>query len=272
VSALDEAIDDLYRLPLGEFTAARNALAKTLKPPDKARIQGLAKPTVVPWAVNQLYWSARPAYDRAMKAGAALRTAQIGALEGRPSHIAKAADAHREAVREAATRALALGAKHDQHPQAEVVTRMIEALSLSPETPAHPGRLTEIVQPSGFEALAGLDPLRITGFRPAPPSVSKATARHDEHSPAADTEAANRHAQAQAAVQAAEASLARLRQQADRAQQLLATAEARVVEARDAAKRADGAVTDADADLARAREALAENPPPAGRTRQQRRV
>ncbi len=31
MSALDAKIDDLYRLPLSEFTGARNALAKTLK-------------------------------------------------------------------------------------------------------------------------------------------------------------------------------------------------------------------------------------------------
>jgi hypothetical protein len=59
VSALDAKIDDLYKLPLSEFTSARNALAKTLGKDDGAKIvKALEKPTVVPWAVNQVYWRA----------------------------------------------------------------------------------------------------------------------------------------------------------------------------------------------------------------------
>src|SRR5262245_4522723 len=80
---LESKIDDLYGLPLAEFTAARNALAKTVTGPDKERVRTLAKPTVVPWAVNQLYWRSRPAYDKLMKSGEKLRAAQLAALDGR---------------------------------------------------------------------------------------------------------------------------------------------------------------------------------------------
>jgi len=80
VSALDAKIDDLYRLPLSEFTGARNALAKTLTGDEAKRVRALEKPTVVPWAVNQVYWRARSTYDRLMKSGEKLRAAQIAAL------------------------------------------------------------------------------------------------------------------------------------------------------------------------------------------------
>ena len=87
VSALDAKIDDLYRLPLGEFTGARNALAKSLSKDDAKLVKALEKPTVVPWAVNQVYWRARSTYDRLMKSGEKLRAAQIAALEGRAADV-----------------------------------------------------------------------------------------------------------------------------------------------------------------------------------------
>ena len=43
----DQPIDDLYRGPLVEFTAARNALVKTLRGADASRIRKLVKPSVV---------------------------------------------------------------------------------------------------------------------------------------------------------------------------------------------------------------------------------
>ena len=54
----EEQIDELYSLPLGEFTARRNALAKELKDAgDKeaaAAVKSAAKPTLAAWVVNQL--------------------------------------------------------------------------------------------------------------------------------------------------------------------------------------------------------------------------
>ena len=94
-------IDDLYRAPLNEFTGARNALAKTLSGDDAKRVRALAKPTLVPWAVNQVYWHARAAFDRLMKSGERLRKAQIAALEGRSADVRAASEAHRHAIAEA---------------------------------------------------------------------------------------------------------------------------------------------------------------------------
>jgi hypothetical protein len=156
--SLDAQIDELYQLPLGEFTAARNALAKTLTGADASRVKRLEKPTVVPWAVNQLYWHDRSAWDRLMKIGAGLRTAQIAALEGKKTDVRKAGEAHRKALAEAVERATELAAKHDAKPGAEPLARMLEALSISAAPLPHPGRLTDVVQPAGFEALTGVTP------------------------------------------------------------------------------------------------------------------
>src|SRR5918998_1397371 len=95
-------IDDLYGLPLDEFTAARNALAKELakaKDPRAAEVKGLAKPSVAAWAVNQLARRRRKDVDALLDAGARLREAQAGALGGGdPAELREALRAERDAV------------------------------------------------------------------------------------------------------------------------------------------------------------------------------
>jgi hypothetical protein len=156
MSSLDAKIDDLYSRPLAEFTQTRNALAKTLTGADAARVKRLAKPAIVPWAINQLYWHARPVYDRVMKTGERLRHAQIAALEGKSADVRSAADAHRTAVAEAVKQAERFASDAGSHPGVDALTRTLESLSLAPTPPGEPGRLTEVLQPSGFEALAGI--------------------------------------------------------------------------------------------------------------------
>ena len=79
-ATLDPKIDDLYKVPLEEFTVARAALAKTLKGADAHLVKRLQKPTIVPWAANQVYWKARDTYDKVRTSGEQLRRAQIAAL------------------------------------------------------------------------------------------------------------------------------------------------------------------------------------------------
>jgi len=52
--ALDSALERLYGVPLDEFTATRNALAKELTGADAKHIKTLKKPNVAAWALNQL--------------------------------------------------------------------------------------------------------------------------------------------------------------------------------------------------------------------------
>lgn len=160
MSALDAKIDELYQRPPGEFTAARNALAKTLKGDDAKLVKALAKPAAVPWAVNQLYWHARSAYERLMKSGQKLRAAQIAALEGRHGDVRAAGDAHRRAIGEAVAEAERLAATAGVKPGADALARTFESLSLAPSAQTA-GRLTEALQPAGFEALLGVSPSEV---------------------------------------------------------------------------------------------------------------
>jgi len=182
VPSLDSRIDDLYKVPLNEFVAERTALAKSLTGEDARAVKALPKPTVVPWAVNQLYWRARDVYARMLKAGEKLRDAQLTALKGRTADVRGVTTAHRQAVAEAVKTASRIAADTDAHPDPEPLARMLEALSLQ-KTPAEPhGRLIKPLQPQGFEALAGV------AIKPAAlvqrPHLVKATPAPPPRSPA----------------------------------------------------------------------------------------
>lgn len=151
---LDAEIDELYRLAPGGFTAARNELAKTLNGDQRARVRALGKPTNVAWAVNQVYWRDRVLFDRLVKAGDQLRSAQIAALKGGKSDVRAATSAQRAALADAVAAADRHAREARLGADADEVTRTLDALSLSPES-VTPGRLTEALQPSGFEMLLG---------------------------------------------------------------------------------------------------------------------
>ena len=172
MSALDSRIDDLYQQPLDDFVSARTALAKTLTGDDAKRVKALAKPTVVPWAVNQVYWRARPTFDAVMKTGERLRKAQIAALEGKGTDVRAAGEAHRRAVADAVKAAERLAASDGSKPSPDALMRTFEALSLSSGHREAPGRLTRPLQPAAFEALAGVK-LKAPPAPPPPPKLSK---------------------------------------------------------------------------------------------------
>ena len=105
--ALDKDIDRLYGLPLGEFTAARNALAGRLrKEGDREaaeEVKGLKKPSEPAWAVNQLARANKRKMTALLEAGERLREAHqaAGGRGGRDEMRAAIAD-ERERVRELA--------------------------------------------------------------------------------------------------------------------------------------------------------------------------
>src|SRR5688572_22103876 len=150
----DDDVAGLYKLPLGEFTAARNALAKKLGPA-AGDVRTLEKPNVAAWAVNQLYWQRRPAYDALIRAAQAMRTAHTQMLSGRKADVPQADNAHREAIRAAtqSIRELAQGAGETLSPGTmEAVAETLRSLP-SDDTP---GRLTKPLSPLGFGALLGI--------------------------------------------------------------------------------------------------------------------
>jgi colicin import membrane protein len=231
--SLDGKIDDLYRQPLDAFVTARNALAKTVTGDDAKRVRALVKPTVVPWAVNQVYWQARATYDRLIKSGERLRAAQIASLEGRRgADVREAGDAHRKALADAVKAAERIAAAAAANPPADALMRTFETLSLASEPPEPPGRLTKPLQPSGFEALAGVTPLArpaaAGAARPFPASARSEAERASAGPDKKRTEADRRKERAaeeaarkrEAAIKAAAAALAR----AEAAEQLARTA------------------------------------------------
>ena len=159
---LDDEIDDLFRLSLAEFTGARNALAARLKKEGRAndadRVKLLTKPSVSAWAVNQLYWSHREAFDQLIATGKRFRSTPRG---GKAADMRDSLDARREALvqlSELAAELLRDGGHNSSPETLHRVTTTLEALSahaLVGDGPT-PGRLTSDVDPPSFESLASL--------------------------------------------------------------------------------------------------------------------
>jgi hypothetical protein len=239
--SIDAKIDDLYRQPLETFVPARNALAKTLSGADATRVRALAKPTIVPWAVNQVYWRARPTYDKVIKSGERLRAAQIASLEGRRgADVREAGEAHRRALADAVKEAERLATEAGSSPAADALMRTFEALSLASGSPEPPGRLTKPLQPAGFEALAGVTPVpregvtrEVRGATPPERGIriqpDREPSKPDRRKERAAAEAARRHA---AALKQAESELARAEAAEQRAREAWDAAHDELLKAR----------------------------------------
>src|SRR5882724_5924887 len=167
---LEDDVDALYRLPLAEFTAARNTLAAMLKKDGRGdekaeaeRVKGLVKPSISAWAVNQLYWNHRDTFDRLMATGERFRQAQASRLARKVADMRGALDARRDALSHLSDLATALLRNAGHNPTPETIHRItttLEAMSAYATLPdaSRPGRLTHDVDPPGFESLAALIP------------------------------------------------------------------------------------------------------------------
>jgi len=158
----EEDVDVLFTLPLSEFIGARNALAARLKKAghgDQAnQVKALAKPSISAWAVNQLYWQHRQAFDQLTSTGQRFRKAQTAR---KVADIHETLDARREALAHLSelTTTLLRGAGHNPSPETlHRIATTLEALSVYASLPGGPrsGRLTQDVDPPGFDSLASL--------------------------------------------------------------------------------------------------------------------
>lgn len=164
-SNLDDEIDGLFRLPLAEFTSARNTLAARLKKEGRAndadRVKLLAKPSISAWTVNQLYWNHRKAFDQLMASGRRLRPAQKLRVAGKVAGMRDSLDARREALvnlSELATALLHEAGSNSSPDTLRRITTTLEAMSahaLLPNGPT-PGRLSQDLDPPSFDSLASL--------------------------------------------------------------------------------------------------------------------
>lgn len=169
-SNLDTDVDALFRLPLAEFTGARNALAARLKKSgraeekaDAARVKALAKPSISAWAVNQLYWNHRDAFDQLIASGERFHKAQTSRSAGKAADMRTALDTRRESLTHLTALATSLLRDGGQNPALDTIRRItttLEALSAYAQRSDAPqaGRLTADVDPPGFELFGGSVP------------------------------------------------------------------------------------------------------------------
>jgi hypothetical protein len=159
-------LDELYGLPLEEFTAARNELARRLEKlgdPSAADVRRLAKPTLPVWAINQLARREPLAVRRLLAAGAALRKAQERALRpGGAASLGKAQAELRDVARRLTDGARGVLADAGRPATAATLDRIAASLSAGATDEAaraalKAGRLEAELEASGFEALAGME-------------------------------------------------------------------------------------------------------------------
>jgi hypothetical protein len=146
-------IDHLYQLPLSEFTAARNELAKK-SGADGAAIKALPKPSVPAWAVNQLYWTDRRAYDRLTTASERVRAGHAQSLKGKKVDLAALELQHDAAIKQAADRVRDILARTGDPATPATMKAVVDTLRSLPG--GEPGRLARTLAPMGFDALGAL--------------------------------------------------------------------------------------------------------------------
>ena len=258
--APDEEIDRLYGLPLDEFTRARDELARRVRQAgDGARaaeIKQLRKPSLPAWVVNRLARQRELDVQRLVKAGERLADAQAEAIR------AQSGDAFLDARRDQrqALEALAAGAREilvDGGHSATAVDRVLATLRAGSFTEdgralLKSGRLTEELEPPGFEALAGLE-------IPAGPPRPRERPAKAAAPPAAKPEQPARAEQPRRRELANEAR----RRVRDRQRELsalekrAATAERRAAQLRDQLQDAEAAASELDGQRRRVEEELA---------------
>lgn len=149
----DRDIDRLYQLPLTEFTAARNALARDAGGGAGA-IKALTKPSVPAWAVNQLYWRERKAYDKLARASERVRAGHAQALKGRKVDLATLELQHAAAIKDAADRIRDILTRTGDAATPMTMKAVVDTLRALPG--GEPGRLAQALAPIGFGAFGAL--------------------------------------------------------------------------------------------------------------------
>ena len=276
---VEEAVAGLYRLPLDEFVAARDRLARQLRAAGDReaarRVAALRRPSVSAWAANQLAQAAPHAMAELLEVGAALAQAQQDALAGRPGaarRLRSTSAQLRAAISRLSQRAETLLLRAGHAASDATVGRLAATLQAAAtgDQPTRAalaeGRLAGDLDPAGFglpveAALADAAP------PPAAPEAGRAGARRDQARLAAQRalERTGQAAeQARAALEQAKAMVAGQRQAAraarQRAEELADTAQDLAEQAADAAataeqarQRAEAAERDAEALADRAR-------------------
>ena len=254
MAKLEDDLNNLFKLPLNEFIAARKTLFSQLKKSGQAtdaeRVKSLAKPSVSAWTVNQLYWHHREPFEELLGSGQRFRKAQAS---GKIVEMRVALEARREALAHLSKLASELLSDVGQNPSLDTIRRItstLEGVSASASLDgATLGRLTKDVDPPGFESFAsfagtaGVSPVHsttgTTGVPPASRSKKSSTDSTKERQKSTVAEQSRLEESRQRKLAAAKASLqnakrslseARARAQSLEAQQKKADARAKEAE------------------------------------------
>jgi DNA repair exonuclease SbcCD ATPase subunit len=186
-SKLDTEIQRLYGLPFGEFTAARNTLAKELKKQgDKEgseEVAALPKPTVSAWAVNHLFTTDSERMEELLASGERARKALRSILSGGdPGALRDAIQEARDLANELRDRAAEAVTEESRKPGPAIVDRIatnLQSLAFSPaaEPVIQRGWMDVDLPPPGFEVLAGLQLAGLPKRAAKPPKPAPAPAK-----------------------------------------------------------------------------------------------
>jgi hypothetical protein len=130
----EDAVDELYALPLDEFTPRRDELAKELRATGKrdgaAWVKALRKPSAAAWLVNQLARTQKSDARRLLEKGDALRVSQERALARQASReeLAGATQEHAEAMRMLLSKAPGFLDRRGASPSQTTLERAAETL------------------------------------------------------------------------------------------------------------------------------------------------
>ena len=207
--AVEQAARELYGLPPGEFTGARDARVKELRkqgePEAADAVKALRKPTVAAWALNQLARTRSEDVARLIAAGEKLRSAQEELLGGGDrSAFQDAAGAERELVAELTADATTLASEAGERSGGlrEKVAETLHAAALDEQTAEElrAGRLTREREAIGGFGEPGGGPAPTPSRRkPGPKREPKPKKPSSKSAAAGDGDAAERRQQLAAA-------------------------------------------------------------------------
>jgi hypothetical protein len=173
--------DELYGLPLPDFTPARDAKAKELKGTDLAKpVKALKKPSLAAWVVNLLVRRDTAQVEQVLSVGEALREAQAS-MSG---------DALRELTRQrrqltaAVTTQARRTAREEGTKVTDAVADQVEATLTAAMVDAECARAVRSGMLVAALATTGLDPADVAGAVALPEALGfEATAREAEPPP-----------------------------------------------------------------------------------------
>ena len=252
---IDEVADELYGLPLEEFTAARTRHEKDAKAAgDRSAavgIHSLAKPTVTAWLANQLVRAHRPELEPLLELGGALRDATQN-LDG--DQLRELSRQQQKLVYALVQQARALARAADRSVSEDAVRGLEETLraALADEQAGRlllAGHLTDALHSSDFGSGFGAGSDDLADVIPiSRKAAGSSRSQLDERPPRDEQRQRAEYALAEAGRALADATVARdhARARATEAEEAAASAHTRIEVLRQQLEEASTAASDAD--------------------------